>query len=115
MSNSTNHHQEIFFSDRDRPLGPIQENQVGKKVTVFCDQEFVIFLKYREDARFIEGGQSRFVSNPCQDSERNFEESKLKWHYIEIGFTEEPFPKDGLDYSVVTANGELDPRWVPPL
>ena len=102
---------EIFFSnrDRERPLGPIQENPVDGKVTVYCDQEFVIFLKFKNPETYIDGFEHRgLLSKQCKRKVKDL-------HYIEISFVKGKVPEKGLDYSVITANGELDPRWVPPM
>jgi hypothetical protein len=110
MAISKNFQDEIFFSDRERPLGPIQENPVGEKVTVYCDQQFVIFLKFENPEKYIEDFEHRghrgLLSQQCKRNDKVL-------HCIEIEFKRR-VPEQGLDYSVITANGELDPRWVPP-
>lgn len=95
----------IFFFDRfEKRSGPIQADvaHAGEKVTFCCDKEFVIFFK-SETSKYIEPGETRFLSRD------NGEDS----HIIEITFIADP-PPGGLDYSVITANGLLDPRFVPP-
>jgi len=111
MENLCNVQDEIFFSDRARPLGPIQENPVGEKVTVYCDQQFVIFLKFENPEKYIEDFEHRghrgLLSQQCKRKDKVL-------HCIKIVFKNGGVPEEGLNYSVITANGELDPRWVPP-
>ena len=100
----------VSFRDQDRPLGPIQLTVVGENelVEIECDQEFVIFFKNPEAAKrcikFENGNSSRIISKPNGEGPKHV--AKIQFHGA--------CPVEGLDYSVVTANGELDPRFVPP-
>jgi hypothetical protein len=103
---NTEHGKKIFFFDRsEKRSGPIQADvaHAGEKVTFCCDKEFVIFFK-SETSKYIEPGETRFLSRDNGEG----------LHTIEITFTKTRLPDEGLDYSVITANGLLDPRFVPP-
>ena len=100
----------VSFRDQKRPFGPIQVTVVGENdlVEIECDQEFVIFFKDPEAAKdcikFENDKSSRIFSDPDEGGQN---------HVATIQFFKKVLD-EGLDYSVVTANGELDPRFVPP-
>jgi len=100
----------VFFRNRTN-LGPIQTDEVDEshEVKLVCDTAFSINFKSKEAYQYINYGAS---TGAVEQSATTFESVEKRWYEIRIKFTE--VPPEGLDYSVITDDGDLDPRWVPP-
>ena len=100
---------EIHF--KDSSTGPVQENRIDlqsdKKVCFKSETGFLIFFENPIDK---DSGQS---DPPLEDSPQIYAAKKKGGNGYEINIKFDQIPPDGYKYTVITSNGQLDPRICP--
>jgi hypothetical protein len=104
----------ILFGDNGN--GPVQEDEVNEKQTVkfYCNVDFSIIFESRlKDKHLESSSKTRLTAPNRKNQDVVFPADPHEGGYrVKIKFRD--VPEEGFKYIVRTANGDLDPRVVPP-